>query len=183
MKNFLLAATLMAGTSLALFSCNNGAYDADPSNNNPALNPLDPKSGVTVYLGTMKAAINGTMTEYYPAYYVSPLENTFAITGKRGNDVFPGHTINIGITNFQNLKEFNSDFRYQYKDTTIADTMVTVEYAPKGKFTIVMNGNESGNLRGTFAGTVYRAWPVANLKDSIVITKGEFYVPKKDLPQ
>lgn len=183
MKKFLLAATLLAGTSLALFSCNNGAYDMDPSTTNPALNPLDPSSGVTVYLGTMKASINGTMTEFYPAYYVSPVENEFAIMGTRGKDKFPGHTIKIGIYNFQNIKEFNSEFRYQFKDTTIADTMVTVEYAPKDGFEVVLNGNESGNLRGTFKGTLYRAWPVANAKDSIVIKQGEFYVPKRDLPQ
>ncbi len=130
MKKFLLAATLLAGTSLTMLSCNNGDYDADPSTNNPALNPLDPKSGVTVYLGTMKAALNGTLTEFYPAYFISPMENTFAITGVRGGDKFPGHTINIGITNFQNIKEFNSVFSYTFKDTSITDSTVLVWYEP-----------------------------------------------------
>ncbi len=48
---------------------------------------------------------------------------------------------------------------------------------------VVMNCNESGNLRGTFQGTVYRIRPVANPKDSIVIKKGEFYVPQRFLPE
>jgi hypothetical protein len=179
MKKFLLAATLLASTSLALFSCNNGDYDMNPKESNQALNPLDPSSGVTVYLGTMRASINGTMTDFYPAYYLQPQDNIFQITGIRGKDVFPGHTINIGISNFQNIKEFNSVFNYTYKDTSIADSMVTVIYEPKGGLEVILNGNEAGNLRGTFSGTVYRTKPVANAKDSIVIKKGEFYVPKK----
>jgi hypothetical protein len=180
MKKFVLAAILLAGASVAFVGCNNGAYDMDTAVNNPALNPLDPSSGVTVYLGTMKAKVNGTPSVYYPATYTNPADKQFVITALRGEDKFPQHTITMGIFGFENINEFSSSFTYSFKDTTMGDTLTIVRYEPKDgePMKIKMTGNESNNFRGTFEGKVYRKFPIADMNDYIEFAEGEFYVPK-----
>lgn len=181
MKKLVLAAILLAGASLPFVGCNNGAYDLDKDVTNPALNPLNPESGVTVYLGTMRAKVNGTTTVYYPATYTKPADKEYVITAVRGEDKFPMHTIHMGIFGYENINEFSSSFAFTFKDTTMGDTLTIVRYEPKAgePVKIKMNGDENNNLRGTFEGKVYRSFPVADMNDYIEFTEAEFYVPKK----
>ena len=60
MKKLFIASVLALGVSAALYSCNNGAYDAEPNTDlGSALNPYSPDSGsAKVYLGSMRATIN-----------------------------------------------------------------------------------------------------------------------------
>lgn len=190
MKKFVVAALLATGACLVLPSCNNGAYDSDPNSSTGGLNPLDPNSGVTVYLGTMRATLNNTITAFYPAYYTSPKENNFVVTGIRANDEVLKHTINFAITNFKNLSEFGTIFTYEFQDTTGNDS--TIIYT--GPVAVKLTGNEGGNLRGTFSGEIYYTAKLSNhleedplaiqLPDPdkskvIYIKDAEFYVPKK----
>ena len=175
MKKFVVAALLATGASLVLPSCNNGAYDSDPNGSTGGLNPLDPNSGVTVYLGTMRATLNNTVTSFYPAYYKS-IEGGDSIVGLRANDVPLKHAIAIQITNFKSMSEYSAEFKYSYIDTA-QDTLRLLYY--KGDMKVKLNGNEGGNWRGTFDGTLHRITPEENVNDQIYVTNGEFYVPKK----
>lgn len=198
MKKFFVTALLATGVSLMLPSCNNGAYDADPATSTGGLNPLDPNSGVTVYLGTMKASLNKTKTTFYPAYYIEKDPGTrFDIYGMRAGDEVLKHTMLFSIRGFKSLSEFSALVIYHYQDTTgVNDT--TVVYT--GEVQIKMKGNEGGNLRGTFSGDVFYATRVSNHLEmvipddletngllsnldkgkSIEIKDGEFYVAKKN---
>jgi len=196
MKKFFITALLATGVSFILPSCNNGAYDADPANSTGGLNPLDPNSGVTVYLGTMKANVNNTLTSFYPAYYLEKDPGSrFDIYGVRAGDPL-SHTLLFSIRGFKSLTEFSLLTIYQYQDTVGVNDS-TVFYT--GDMTFKLNGNEGGNLRGTFSGEVFYAAKVSNHLEkvvpddlelegllsnpdkskSIVIKDGEFYVPKK----
>lgn len=180
MKKFVLAAILLAGASLSFVSCNNGPYDLDKDVNNPALNPLNPESGVSVYLGTIRAKVNGTTTLYYPATYTNPADKQYIISGVRAEDPYPQHTITMGIFGFENINEYSSSFVYTFKDTTMGDTLTIVRYEPKDgePMEIKVTGNESNNFRGTFKGKVYRKFPIADMGDFIEFDEAEFYVPK-----
>lgn len=182
MKKLVIAALLITGVGFAMVSCNNGAYDADPSTTGKPLNPLNPGSGISVYLGTMKANIFGTKTLFYPASYKAQEDGANVITGVRENDAQLSHTLTMSIFNMKSLSEFGSLAYYTYIDTTYHryDSLITFGVAPnKGSFTITLSGNEDGNLRGHFYGTLYKIKPIQNLNDSVVFTDGEFYVPKK----
>jgi hypothetical protein len=179
MKKLVIAALLATG-SLALFSCNNGAYDAEPGSG--GLNPLNPSaSGVSIYLGTMKADLNGTPTLFAPAYYV---EDEFGkgVIARRVNDPQFQHTLRFSIYGFKNTKEFSYSVMYTHLDTSkhSLDSFITYStHQSTGAFTLTMNGNEDGNLRGNFSGNLAKLKPVENLNDVIRITNGEYYVPKK----
>ncbi len=68
MNKFLRITAVVAAT-IAFFSCNNGAYDARPDKNE-GKNHLNPSSGVTVPLGTIKIVIENVSYLYKNGYYV-----------------------------------------------------------------------------------------------------------------
>jgi hypothetical protein len=182
MKKFVITALFAAGATLALYSCNNGAYDAEPGGGSP-LNPLNPaESGVTVYLGTMKASVNGTRTLFYPAYYTEDDQGVKSLIAFRENDPDFRHTLRFTITDMKSIKEFKYGGTYTHLDTSKHSVDSTITYGVKqgvGSLGFTLNGNEEGNLRGRFFGTMYKLLPKENLKDSVVFADGEFYVPKK----
>jgi hypothetical protein len=198
MKKFFVTVLLATGVSLMLPSCNNGAYDADPTTSTGGLNPLDPNSGVTVYLGNMKASLNNTATSFYPAYYIEKDPGSrFDLYGMRAGDGVLKHTLLFSIRGFKSLSEFSVLVTYQYQDTVGVNDS-TVVYT--GDVQVKLNGNEGGNLRGTFSGEVFYATKVSNhlqkvipddleaegllsnldKSQSIIIKDGEFYVAKKN---
>lgn len=193
MKKFFITALLATGVSFLLPSCNNGAYDADPNSSTGGLNPLDPNSGVTIYLGTMKATLNSTRTSFYPAYYIEKEPGSrFDMYGFRAGDPLK-HTMLISIRGFNSLSEFSAVVAYHLQDTVGVNDS-TIVYT--GEMQIKLNGNEGGNLRGTFSGDLYYATKVSNHLEKVIpddlepltptdqsqairVTDGEFYVPKK----
>ena len=182
MKKLVIAALLATG-SLAIFSCNNGAYDADPKITGSPLNPLNPtESGVTVFLGRMKANINGTPTLFAPAYYTVDESGAMNVIALRDNDKEFQHTLRFSIYNFKNTKEFSYGVTYTYRDTSkhSVDSIVTYGvHAATGAFALTMTGNEEGNLRGHFSGTLARLKPTENTSDIVKFEGGEYYVPKR----
>lgn len=184
MKKFVFTALLAAGASLALYSCNNGAYDAEPGGGAP-LNPLNPsQSGVHVYLGTMKANVNGTTTLFYPAYYGIDDQGTYHIVAFKEKDPDFMHTLRFTLTSFNSIKSFKYSGIYTNLDTSkhSMDSIMTYEVTPtKGNLAFTIDGNEEGNLRGHFSGTLYKTKPQENLNDVVIFTDGEYYIPKKPL--
>src|SRR5437879_2988657 len=87
MKKILFTTLLTAGVCMAMISCNNGAYDADPNTDNATIkNPLDPNSGVTVYIGTIKTVLNGKDVLFTDCSYTIDTNNNRIITGVQAND-------------------------------------------------------------------------------------------------
>jgi hypothetical protein len=182
MKKLVFAA-LLATAGVGLFSCNNGAYDADPKTTGSPLNPLDPNSGVTVPLGSMRVAQNGTIQNFYPAYYQTDEEGFLNFSMIRENDREYYPTLRFTLFDIKTLKEFGAGGGiYTYVDSSkhSVDSVITYGTQPGvGGMKITLNGNEEGNYRGTFSGTFYRLLPTKDMKDSIVFANGEFYIPKR----
>lgn len=181
MKKLVIAALIATG-SLAIFSCNNGAYDADPNTTGSPLNPLNPESGVSVFLGRIKADLNGTPTLFSPAYYTVDESGAMNVIAFRENDKEFQHSLRFSIYNFKNTKEFSYNVSYRYLDTAKHSLDSFIYYSvhsSTGPFEITMLGNEDGNLRGRFSGTLARLKPVEKLNEVIKFENGEYYVPKK----
>ena len=181
MKKLVFAA-LLATAGVGLFSCNNGAYDADPKTTGSPLNPLDPNSGVTVTLGSMRVMQNGTTQWFYPAYYQTAEGfHTFNMISENDRKYYP--TLRFTLFDVKSLKEFGTSVVvYTYVDSSkhSLDSVITYAVTPNaGHMKITLTGNEEGNYRGFLSGTLYRYLPKADLKDSIVFTNGEFYIPKR----
>ena len=173
MKKHILSGFALILFGTALVSCDNGPYDANPKvDNSNILNPLNPNSGVETYIGTMKADFRDTNILFYPARYVVPDPNNpqvRAIIANRSKDTVTKHTVVISFSNYTGPKIYDAStnatevmFEYQIFDTA-SNQFIT--YSPntgndKGKMTINVKGQESGNLRGTFNGILFRTEPV-----------------------
>ncbi len=201
MKKLLVATLLVAGTSMALFSCSNGAYDANPGTDlSTGKNPLDPNSGVTVYLGSMEGFVSKEKMIFYNAKYQSDENNIRYIVATALDDPQLQRRVQITVNNdnFEGPKlyaiggeAFSWTFMYAVRDTNRTDRKVEHLYiantaSGKGNIDFDVKGVEDGNIRGTFKGTVYRS--ILNedgvtpsgefdMEDSVVFQNVEFYVP------
>lgn len=179
MKKFVVATFLTSALSMAFVSCDNGQYDSDPKDNNAGLNPLNPSSGVDLFLGHMRADLNGTTTAFYPSYYIKDAEsNSRMIHGMRAQDPLR-YELQIGFLDFKNAKEFTPYIAIGYPDPERQDSISMYAPKPGDKVDISLAGEENGNIRGTFSATLYKMIPKENLKDYIIVKNGEFYVPEK----
>lgn len=201
MKKLLVATLLVAGVSVALFSCNNGAYDAHPDKDlSSGKNPLDPNSGVNVYLGTMEGHINRKKVSLFNAMHQTDTYNIRHIVGTVFNDPQLQRRLEILVSNdaYQGPKmyaiggeAFAWTFIFAVRDTTRLDRKIEHLYIAntstgKGNIDFNVVGDEGGNMRGTFKGTVFRS--ILNedgvtpsgqfdMTDSVVFGGVEFYVP------
>lgn len=193
MKKLLITGLVMAGLSFGLYSCNNGAYTANPNKTN-GLNPLDPNSGVTVYLGSFETMINGYAYLFAPVSYSIDTAGVRKIIGRVKDDsifvrqiiiTFPKDKYHGKQAYYMDGGAYDSlgvSFEYSFYDTTLHYYRYYESSKASGKGTIVMDlkGDENENMRGTITGAVSRIFPLdATGADSAVFTKGEFYVPKK----
>ena len=198
MKKLLMTGLVMTGLSVGLYSCNNGAYTANPDKTN-GLNPLDPKSGVTVYLGSYETFINGYSYLFAPCTYSIDTAGNRIIHGRVKDDSIFVREVTItfksdkykGVYNYEiggndsldNNNPFTGiSFEYSFYDTTLHFYRYYKSDVSDGKGIIHMSvkGQESDNMRGTITGTTFRKLPEdLTGADSAVFTKGEFYVPKK----
>ncbi len=192
MKKFIIAGLVAAGASF-MFSCNNGDYTAYPKSN--GLNPLDPNSGVTVLLGSMKANIDGFDVLFAPVTYSIDTSGNRIIHGRVMNDTIFARTIDVifpkdkyigAITYYCGNHPFDSlgvSVAYSKYDTVkkVYKYYLASKAAGKGVVELNVKGDESGNMRGTLKGMLGRIVPEIDAdKDSTVFSKAEFYVPKKE---
>lgn len=191
MKKLLITGLIMAGLSFGLYSCNNGAYTANPDKTG-GLNPLDPNSGVTVYLGSFETVISGYAYLFAPMVYEIDSNGNRIIHGRvKGDSVFVREvkiTFPTDKYKGKNVYEIGGSdtlgviFEYSFYDTTLGYYRYYKSSINGGKGIITMDvkGEEADNMRGTISGSTYRIVPqdLTN-SDSMVFSQGEFYVPKK----
>jgi hypothetical protein len=173
MKKILLA-TLIAGSMLSLSSCDNGNYDAEPNVNTGEKNPLKKDNGVNVFLGNIKAYINGTEWNFTNANY-QYLNNTLFVDSEVSKDSIFKRKLSMAISDVGGLTSVS----YSFRDTLVFDTTVIYQAATDKDLVFDLKGKEDNNLRGTFSGKFTRTFPTSDAGESIMITNGEFYVPKK----
>lgn len=205
MRRILVAGLFLAGACLALSSCNNGDYDADPKSNlSKVKNPLDPNSGVTVYIGSIEAVINHEKVLFVNGVHYNQFDEPsqkdikyIVAEAQRDNILYRRFQISVPLEFYEGPKTyiiggdaFAWTFMYLEADTSVTDRLVHHKYIAgangKGTITFNLKGQEDDNLRGTFSGTAYRAilkedkvTPSGefDMNDSVVINKAEFYVP------
>lgn len=199
MRKLFLASALIAVAGITLYSCSNGAYDAHPDTDyNAAQNHIDADSGeVQVYLGSMEATVNNKRLNFAPAFYFIDTNGFYNLIARVIDDtvfhrtlriqftVFEGprmYDVNAGtptpIVNFVMLDTSRVDLagRKIYKTYT-ANTNESVGYAG-----INIEGEEGGNLRGSFYGKMYRVMPEKQYQDTIRFDYSPFYFEKVPFP-
>ncbi len=188
MKKALLSALLVAGLGSVFVSCNNGAYDADPAvSQGTILNPINPSSGVTIPIGYMTMNINGYLASFLAGGWSDSTAGTASLTAFRFDTATQWQTFTMVIT------AYNGNGTYNFlPDGTNGIMMHQIinpmdnNYVGKGNTsnigsghaTVVVEGTEDGNIRGTFNGVLFQNLPGVNTNDSDVITNGKFYLPK-----
>ena len=174
---------LFAGLGMLIVSCNNGDYNADPARNTDILNPLNPETGVTVPLGRVQAALNGSMRIFDGAAgWTDSVASTATFSGTKFDNAHTAEYLGATLLPYGSTGNYNlSDSLSNVVFYGVMDTNDHVTYSLyQGKASGVVNlkGNESNRLRGTFSATLHKVLPVEDWGDVIEITNGEFYVKK-----
>lgn len=200
MKKLLLVFTLITVASLAMYSCNNGPYDARPEDDlSGAVNPSKPDSGaVSVYLGTMQATVNNKKLTFSPAfYYIEEDGITYKLIARVENDSIFRRTLRMTFTFYDGVKEYivdpgttNPIMNFVQLDTSRVDlagrdifntyTVNTNEDLGYGSFNVT--GDEGGHLRGYMYARMHRILPEKNYADTVKIDFSEFYFEKVPFP-
>lgn len=200
MKKLLLVFTLITVASVAMYSCNNGAYDARPDTDLSAgLNPTDPDSGeVSVYLGTMHATINNKKVIFSPAfYYVEEDGVTNKLIARVKDDSIFHRTLRITFTSYDGVKEYevtpssaNPIVNFVQLDTSRVDkagrdifnTYTVNTNDGFGYGSVNITGDEGGNYRGFFYARMHRIQPEKEYADTVKFDYSEFYFEKQPFP-
>lgn len=188
MKKALLSALMIAGLGTVLTSCNNGPYDADPKlSQGTVLNPINPSSGVTIPIGYMTMEINGSFASFLAGGWSDSTAGTAMLTAFRYDTATQWQTITIAITSYNGAGTYN--FLSDGSNGTLIHQLLNpldnnyvasshTSNIGAGSATVVVEGTEDNNIRGTFSGKLYRNGPTVNTNDSDIITNGKFYLPK-----
>lgn len=207
MKKILVATFFLAASSLALWSCNNGDYDANPKKDQSKVkNPLDPNSGVTVYIGSVEAVVNREKLLFINGEYRNVIVNLetgeiikYITASVKDDEMFQRNfLITVPALNYEGPKfydigagAFAWTFTYMVADTSVKNRLVYKKYIAntatgKGIVNFTLAGDEDQNLRGKFNGVIYRSklnedgvTPSGqfDMTDSVVINSAEFYIP------
>lgn len=181
---------LVAGLGVLVTSCNNGDYNANPSNPSDVKNPLDPNSGVTIPLGRIQAQLDGGLRVFdQKAGWTDSVADMMMAQGVKFDATHIAEFLGISLYPYKgNTGEYyvfdslSNDIYYGNMDTT--SNVVYLLYHGKiatggsGQGDVNVKGTESARVRGTFAGTVYQVIPTLDFGKMIQITNGEFYLPK-----
>ena len=189
MKKLLLSAFLVAALGPSLTSCNNGAYDADPkTNQGTVLNPLNPATGVTIPIGYMTMEINGYFASFLAGAWSDSTTGVASLVAFSFDTVTQWQTMSIVMTSYNGAGTYNflpdgsnGVVTHQIFDPQDPNGYIASSHSSNvgsGNATVVVQGTEDGNIRGTFSARLYRNMPVVNASDSDIITNGKFYLPK-----
>lgn len=200
MKKLLVGTALILVAAAALYSCNNGPYDAHPDNDyGTGLNPLDPESGANVYLGSIESRINDKKMLFAPAFYYVDTNSVTHFVARVKNDSIFHRTLRIsfadgafnGVDTYRvNADTMNPVVNFVMLDTSRVDlagrkiyktyTANTGDGFGYAMFNIL--GNEGGHMRGYMFGNFYRVQPEKNFNDTISMEFSNFYFEKVNFP-
>ena len=194
MKKLLIAFTLLFAVSIGMYSCNNGAYDAQPDkDNSSALNPINNSSGVTTYLGSMDAIVNKKQQIFDPAFYYK-IDEVYYIVARIQHDSILERYLRINFTAYNGPKEYGiapdaplPGITFSMIDTTRVDKAgrpIYNVYTPTGgkKNYVNIQGEEGGHLRGVFNASMHRTLPEEVLGDDVMIDSSAFYFEQVPYP-
>lgn len=183
MKKFFLSALLVSCVGLVFISCNNGAYDANPTTNNSNIpNPLL-NNGGNVALGNITAKLNGTSKTW--GGFAKDSLGFLMIGGASASQ--PYEVVQILIPFYDiNVKEYfindtasDGMFQYAIQEGTGLKAY-QLGFGMDGHLKIEITENADNKVKGKFEGVVYNTSvgsPDPN--DSLIITEGQFYVNKQ----
>jgi hypothetical protein len=199
MKKLVIAFALISVVCTAIFSCNNGPYDAHPDADlGSALNPLSPDSGGTsVYLGSMEATINDKKLLFAPAFYFTDSVGIVRMIARVKNDSIFHRTLRISFATMPTKKtyEVHADTIDPQVSLVMLDTS-RVDLAGRkiyktykantndgvGYSVVHIAGDEGGNLRGHYFGKLHRTLPEKQYGDTLNISFSPFYFKKVPFP-
>jgi len=188
MKKAILSALVLAGLGLGFVSCNNGPYDANPKvNQGTILNPTNPGSGVTIPIGFMTMEINGYLATFMAGKWSDTTAGVASLIAFGYDNDHQWQVLQIALTAYNGVGAYNllpdgSNGIMSHQLIDPSDNFyISIGHASNigaGHATVNVEGNEDGNLRGTFSGVLFRNLPNVSTSDSDVITNGKFYLPK-----
>src|SRR5690606_32277671 len=89
---------LIFTVAVALYSCNNGPYDAHPDvDYSSGLNPTNPASGTEVFLGSVEATVNDKKLLFAPAFFYVDTANQTHFVARVKNDSIFHRTLRISF--------------------------------------------------------------------------------------
>lgn len=192
MKKLFVTSALALSISMGLYSCNNGAYDADPTTDLSAgQNPLNPTSGTGVLIGTMKAYINGQEVVFSPVYHVTDTFNTRRLYARVPNDSIYNRSILITYAENSYVgpsidtigKKPLLSFEYKVYDPD--NKYYNIYTASQGNGNMIevnVKGAEGGHMRGSITGTLNKTMPLAAPASQVTFSETEFYSKKEAFP-
>ncbi|MCB9064319.1 MAG: hypothetical protein H6551_04170 [Chitinophagales bacterium] len=187
MKKHLISIAIVSVCAAALYSCNNGAYDATPDKDySAALSPFVDGELEGVQVGSMIGVLNGKTTYFSPAYgYEDTVGNKVLVARVKDDSIFDRRLMIVFTA-----EEYKGKLEYPIPgekgspimnmtmiDTTRVDKAGRPIYktlsATMAKINIA--GDEGGFYRGDMEGVMYRTAPEQNNNDSVKIEKCKFY--------
>lgn len=200
MKKLLVGTALIFVATVALYSCNNGPYDAHPDVDYSAgLNPTNPSSGTDVFLGSIEARVNDKKLLFAPAFFYVDDNNFTHFVARVKNDSIFHRTLRIsfGEDAYKGVDTYKVDADVVYPqvnfvmlDTSrvdLAGRKIYKTYTANtnngvGYTTFNVLGTEGGNARGYIFGKLYRILPEKKFDDTISIEFSNFYFEKIAFP-
>lgn len=205
MRKFLVTSAIAVAAVTAIYSCNNGKYDARPDiDYSSGANHLGSDStGPQVFLGTVEAVINNKQFTLTPAFVYQDGDGVTHLVAQIKNDDLLQRTLRISYTSFQGkridtVNAMTSDpvvsmtmvdtgkrdvaGRQLYRTYT-ANTGSNVGYAA-----VNIMGNAGGNLHGEMSAKLYRlnlaigGTPPVYLNDTMSFELSHFYFQKVPFP-
>ena len=186
MKKLVSASLFIAAASLALWSCDNGKYDADPNKDNTGvLNPLDTANNPVVQLGSIKGMLNGQTLLFSPAYFVVDTNGIRHVYAQVKDDSIYRRTIVMmehdSVFRGKKVADISYvNFRYSVYDTVLKRNKYYWKNAATTDFIIMLNSDENKTMRGTINGPVFKQDPQpVNFNDSVSFKNVVFYIDER----
>lgn len=205
MKRFVLTAAVALGVASAIYSCNNGKYDALPEvDYGSGQNHLgDDSTKPRVYLGSVEAIINNKKHILAPAFCYQDEDGVMRLVARIKDDNLLRRTLRISYNKFEGK-------RVDTINAATIDPQIALIMVDTGKFDIAgrqlyktytantgenfghavvdIQGVEGGHLHGQMYGKLYKFLPGAtgsprhDINDTMSFELSFFYFKKVGFP-
>ena len=180
MKKFVIAAAILMSSSMAIMSCDNGAYDADPNTNNNGVPPIGfPGGGGSGgggnnsfnWTGTdpLSAKIDGTPFQATGSANAAPIIGFIMVTG--GNSAGDFQILVPETIAANTIMTFNTQTFANYLENST--DYYTTNTAQGGSGAIKIVENDATHIKGYFYGVFKKAGG-----GSKTVTEGYFNAAK-----